>query len=76
MITAEAVEARRGELARTDGQEPVDQYVGLMRRAAAGPGIGYLVIAATRAPASTPEPARRTPAARHPSVTRGCRSSG
>ncbi|MEU0756528.1 hypothetical protein [Streptomyces albogriseolus] len=53
MITAEAVEARRGELARTDGPEPVDQYVGLMRRAAAGPGIGYLVIAATRAPAST-----------------------
>ncbi|MGQ5580720.1 methyltransferase type 11 [Streptomyces sp. ZS0098] len=53
MIMADAVEARRDELARIDGPEPVDQYIGLMRRAAASPGIGYLVIAATRDPAST-----------------------
>ncbi|MFE1260667.1 hypothetical protein ACFW5X_09085 [Streptomyces albogriseolus] len=53
MITAEAVEVRRDELARIDGPGPVDQYVGLMRRAAASPGIGYLVIAATRDPAAT-----------------------
>ncbi|WP_069170081.1 methyltransferase domain-containing protein [Streptomyces griseus] len=52
MIMADAVEARREELARIDGPEPVDQYIGLMRRAAASPDIGYLVIAATLDPAS------------------------
>ncbi|GAA2966157.1 methyltransferase domain-containing protein [Kitasatospora cinereorecta] len=52
VIMADAVEARRDELARIDGPEPVDQYIGLMRRAAASPGIGYLVIAATLDPAS------------------------
>ncbi|MFF0298043.1 methyltransferase domain-containing protein [Kitasatospora sp. NPDC004615] len=47
-IMADAVAARREELARIDGPEPVDQYIDLMRRAAASPDIGYLVIVATR----------------------------
>ncbi|MFC9607662.1 methyltransferase domain-containing protein [Streptomyces niveus] len=51
-IMADVVEARRDELAKIDGPEPVDQYIGLMRRAAANPDIGYLVIAATLDPAS------------------------
>lgn len=51
-IMADAVEARRDELARIEGLEPVDQYIDLMRRAAASPDIGYLVIAATRDPAA------------------------
>lgn len=52
MIMADVVGARREEPAQIDGPEPVDQYIGLMRRAAASPGIGYLVIAATLDPAS------------------------
>ncbi|WP_326585354.1 methyltransferase domain-containing protein [Streptomyces sp. NBC_00487] len=52
MIMADVVEARRDELARLDGPEPVDQYIDLMRRAAASPDNGYLVIAATLDPAS------------------------
>lgn len=51
-IMADVVEARRDELAKIDGPEPVDQYIGLMRRAAASPDIGYLVIAATLGPVS------------------------
>ncbi|MFF7990880.1 methyltransferase domain-containing protein [Kitasatospora xanthocidica] len=51
-IMADAVEARRDELARIEGPEPVDQYIDLMRRAAARPDIGYLVIAATLGPVS------------------------
>ncbi|EGX57576.1 type 11 methyltransferase [Streptomyces zinciresistens K42] len=51
-VMADAVAARRDELARIEGPEPVDQYIDLMRRAAASPGIGYLVIAATLGPAS------------------------
>ncbi|MCI3221146.1 methyltransferase domain-containing protein [Streptomyces sp. NP-1717] len=51
-IMADVVEARRDELAKIDGPEPVDQYIGLMRRAAANPNIGYLVVAATLGPAS------------------------
>ncbi len=38
MIMADAVEARRDELARIDGPEPVDQYIGLMRRGGGQPG--------------------------------------
>ncbi|WP_381801522.1 methyltransferase domain-containing protein [Streptomyces niveus] len=51
-IMADVVEARRDELAKIDGPEPVDQYIDLMRRAAANPNIGYLVVAATLDPAS------------------------
>lgn len=51
-IMADVVEARRDELARIDGPEPVDQYIDLMRRAAASPDIGYFVVAATLDPAS------------------------
>lgn len=51
-IMADAVQARRDELARINGPEPVDQYIDLMRRAAVSPDNGYLVIAATLDPAS------------------------
>ncbi|MFD5896382.1 MULTISPECIES: methyltransferase domain-containing protein [unclassified Streptomyces] len=51
-IMADVVEARRDELAKIDGPEPVDQYIDLMRRAAANPDIGYLVIVATLGAAS------------------------
>ncbi|MET4921810.1 methyltransferase domain-containing protein [Streptomyces sp. PSRA5] len=51
-IMADVVEARRDELAEIDGPEPVDQYIDLMRRAAANPDIGYLVIVATLGAAS------------------------
>jgi 27-O-demethylrifamycin SV methyltransferase len=46
-IMADAVEARRDELVKLDGPEPVDQYIDLMRRAAASPDNGYLVVTAT-----------------------------
>ncbi|WP_330177306.1 methyltransferase domain-containing protein [Streptomyces sp. NBC_01498] len=52
VIMADVVAARRDELAKIDGPEPVDQYIDLMRRAAASQDIGYLVIAATLDPAS------------------------
>ncbi|MBB0242852.1 methyltransferase domain-containing protein [Streptomyces alkaliphilus] len=51
VIMAEAVRARRDELARINGAEPVDQYIDLMRRAAASPDNGYLVMRATLDPA-------------------------
>ncbi|WP_199443683.1 methyltransferase domain-containing protein [Umezawaea beigongshangensis] len=47
VIMADAVAARRDELSRLSGPEPVDQYIDLMRRAAASPDNGYLVLTAT-----------------------------
>ncbi len=76
VIMADVVEARRDELARIDGPEPIDQYIDLMRRATASPGIRYLVIAATLDPRLASDPVRRAPAARPPSVTRGTGHSG
>lgn len=50
VIMADAVEARRDELALLEGPEPVDQYINLLRRAAASPDNGYLVVSATLDP--------------------------